>query len=521
MTITYLLLALTACKNDQKLNRNLGENIGAEDFATVAVDPPSVDYGDLSSGEVEERTITVTNVGTDMSVLTLTDIELAIGEKAGFVILDAPGEQELRKDESVTFTVAFSPLAPEEGTGQVIVHTNDEVNPRVPVPLRGVGLLPQLSVSPDPLIYNPTMVGCPLEQEFVLHNTGNDTLTVTAIASEGMGFEILERPILPLTLAPDLKVSVRMTFVPSYGGVFSGALAVESNDPRGIVRAVQEGTAAEAGAQLDSYLVPSAGKLDILFAVDQSNSMAPNQALLAEQASALATTLQAVTDDVQVGVVTGDDGCLVDGVMSPRDADFPTRFTTAVQQGDETSAGYHYTEALIYLAWKAVVEEGDDFGCNAGFPRDDALLHVIPVTDEAYDVDGFVSRSWWSMLDDLRLHQQADYLVKFSAVAKPTYAGAYGDVVDETHGTMLDIMGPWSSNVDTVAASDITMDTFPVSAPPNLDTMRVYVDRVLQGTASWVYRADVHAVVIPTGVESGHTVEIDYATPVDCTTTPE
>lgn len=516
MTSTLLLLALAGCKNDQKLNRRLDEYIGAEHFAVIQVDPPSIDYGALPADAYVEEVVTVTNVGTDMSTLTVRAVDLTIGDVDGFTIIDAPATTELRLNESLTFTVGFAPATLSDVSGQVVVSSDDEVNPHVPVALAGRGIWPQLLVEPDPLAYAPTLVGCPLSDTFALRNVGTQDLTITAIASEGTGFDILERPALPLILAPGASAPVAMTFAPTDGGSFTGTLSVESDDPRDIVRAAQEGSASDPGRYLDAFLVPSAGKLDILFAVDQSNSMAPDQALLAEQASALATALQTVTDDVQVGVVTGDNGCLVGGIMAPTNEDFHAKFTNAVQQGDETMSGYVYTEALIYLAWKAVIEQGGEFGCNTGFPRPDALLHVIPVTDEPYDGDGLVHTSWWSMLEDLRYHQDADHLVKFSAVAKPDYAGAYADVVTETHGTLLDIRTNWSAEVDTVAASNITVDTFPVTAPPDEPTMRVYLDRVLLSTG-WMYRSDIRAVVIPEGVSSGHLVEIQYETPLDCT----
>lgn len=515
MTNIILVLALAGCKSDQKLNRNLGDNIGADEFAVVEVSPEFHDFGDLASAEVATQVVTVTNVGTAMSKLAFTSGELTMGESSGFSIIQAAEATELGENESVEIVVAFTASAPDEVIGQIVVVTDDEERPQIPVGFAGAGRMGQLEIEPDPLTYTPTMIGCPVDDEFLLRNVGNDTLVVDAMAVEGTGFNIRERPILPLTLEPGDEVPVSMNFAPAYSGAFTGALVVESTDSRGTVRAVQEGTAEEPGECLDSYLVPHAGKLDILFVVDQSNSMAGIQTLLAEQATAVGTALTAVTDDVQVGVVTNDSGCLVGGIMTPTTEDFPAKFTEAVQTGDEMSDGYHYTEALIYLAWKAVIENSGARGCNEGFAREDALLHVIVVTDEAYDLDGFVDQSWWSMLEDVRMHQEGSYLVKFSAVAKPGAAGAYGDIVLETRGTLLNIEGVWSAEIDTVAASNITMDTFYVTSPVDLATMRVYLDHVLMATG-WRYRSEIHSVITDEGVSTGHLLEMDYVRPVDC-----
>lgn len=522
------LAPFTGCKQDSKLTKHPDGADGAYDFPTIQVEPEAINFGSLQAGETATEIITITNVGTDMSVLEVSAITLTIGADAGFSIVESPGAHELKHQESSDVVVSFTAMEPVEASGQVVVESNDEDTPQVPASLEGAGVMPYLTVSPDPYEYGEVTVGCETEGEFVLRNDGNASVEITAIASEGASFDLLERPMLPLVLEPEEYATLRTSFAPSSGVAFTGTVIVESDDPRGTLRAGQVGSGVHPGTYVDTYMVPTAGAIDLVFAVDQSVSMDDEQVALALQAQAFAASLASVTDDARIMVVSSDDGCNVGGIMTPDMPDFAERFAEAVQAGSESESGWGlYTEALIYLSAMAVLEQDAPHACNEGFVRPEALLHIIYVSDEGYDLDGVVDQPWWWYLDDLRALKGADYLVKTSAVAgdvpsgcdSPTnHAGpatGYAEIVEETHGGFLSICGDWSTEVDTVAAYGISRDTFALSHWPDPVTIEVMVNGIRVG--GWHYMSDSNSVEFDTNApQSGDTVDIAFTVPLTC-----
>lgn len=516
-TLLFAIFGALGCQSDQGL-KNRNSNIGVLDEADIEVSREQINFGSLSSGEDAVQSVTVTNVGTEGSVLAVTAVSLTFDGEGAFTITESPDLPiDLRHNESFDFAVQFTASIPEVSFGEIVVASDDNGEGEVFVSLTGEGLMPRLAISPDPLEFGATTVGCPLEDDYTLTNTGNDSLEITEILSDSDygEFHVLTRPPFPLVLVPGESASVRMLFDPSVGGEKTGEIVVASNDPRGLVRAMQTGSAATVGSNRDTYTVPSAGKIDLLFLVDQSDSMADEQILLGQQAAAFATALGAVTDDWRVAVVTNDSGCMVGDVMDGATPDLPTAFATAVAEGGEREPGYIYTESLVYLAAHAV-EQSAAGVCNIGFPRPDALLHVIPVSDELNNSDGLAPEDWRTSLEKMIWHQNASYLVKVSPVVHLDYAGTYLDVAAATFGTPLDLRGAWSDEVDTVAASEIYRSVYPAMGNPDLATLRVYVNGALRLTG-WQWREELHAVVITEAVPyTGDLVELVYQVPLEC-----
>jgi hypothetical protein len=149
-------------------------------------------------------------------------------------------------------------------------------------------------------------------------------------------------------------------------------------------------------------------KVDILFAVDTSGSMADEQAALLSAFPAFAASMLDTLDTVQslhVGVVasgpfTGNDPatCVTQGALVTQSQCLPfaegSRFITDV---DDIGSAFNCNAALglggpgdnttmqnVIMG----VSELDGAGeCNEGFIRDDALLVIVIITDEEDDYD--------------------------------------------------------------------------------------------------------------------------------------
>ena len=155
-------------------------------------------------------------------------------------------------------------------------------------------------------------------------------------------------------------------------------------------------------------------KVDLLFVIDDSGSMADEQANLVASFPGFIAAMQtelAETDGYNIGVVTSDEyifditcggldiGYFVQRTGGPDSSDqicgpytggaymteadnLDDKFSCAAQVGTGGDGDEHPMEAMLRALDPELQGDG---GCNAGFLRDDALLVVIVITDEEDD----------------------------------------------------------------------------------------------------------------------------------------
>lgn len=521
-----MLLTLLACKQDQELSKRTDVQ-GASDWPKAVVEPGSLNFGDLSYLQSAEQLFTISNQGTDNSILHIEEILHTAGADAGYTMLlpvECTSETEcdlaLNYGESVEVIVTLTATQPGDLPGEILVKSDDEDNPAIPVPLIGRGLWPAVAVDPPSTTYPDTTVGCETVQEFTITNVGTDMVEVTEIVHDGPGYAVIERPSeLPLLLDPGAAVSVSLGFAPGDEGTFEGELVVGSNDPRGEQRATFVGNGVVPGTQHVTHTVPALDKLDLLVMVDKSYSMTDDRTTLASNAQSFAETLSGMGRDIQVMVVTEQDGCNTGGILTPDMADFAAKFQSAVLEGEENT----WSEALLYLSKKAI-DQTDEFMCNAEFLRSDAMLHAIIISDE--DDSGPVD--WFEVVSDLRVKKGAQHLVKFSGVIGLPPSGCetetntaapgrrYASAIEETDGQMISLCDNWAPQLNTAATQQITRDAFPLLGLPDELTIGVMVDG-LRRTSDWYYMSDINSVIFEENLPySGQTVDITYEVPLTC-----
>jgi len=188
----------------------------------------------------------------------------------------------------------------------------------------------------------------------------------------------------------------------------SGAVSADGSGT-----ADDEGTVFDLGVQPDVDMQPQEGcqKVDFLFVIDNSGSMADNQVSLANNFPTFIDGIQATLEDVeeyQVGVVTsdayafnsapcnqlgglvirtgGDDSSNMvcgpyaagNNFMTEAD-DLATEFACAARVGSEGN-GLEMPMSAVEIAVRK--DLGGPGECNEGFIRDDALLVLVIITDE-------------------------------------------------------------------------------------------------------------------------------------------
>ncbi|RME28059.1 MAG: VWA domain-containing protein [Deltaproteobacteria bacterium] len=508
-----LLLAAAGC-SDHSFTAAGGD--GDPSAPAIEVSPTFVDFGTL--GQDDEpivRSFTITSVGG--IDLVVDGIEM-MGDAGSFTILSDPTHFTLPPGASQDIEVAFSPLGAYQQMGQSVITSNDPDTPQALVELTGEGAVPELLIQPDPVDFGETWVGCDDELDVYLSNVGTDDLVITDLHYEGDDagvFSEIQGLSLPLTLAPGEEAQVRLDFAPIDAIAYSGSLVVESNEPAGVREGRIVGDGAYAGEYTDIWEIPVDPPSDIMFLVDQSCSMGDDQARLANNFSTFISSLDGYTTDWQIMVVNDDDGCSNSGILKRTTSGYQSIFQSAVKEG-----GGDYTEALLTVGTHAV-EKTDPGECNTTFLREDAMLHMIFVSDEPEQSPG----SWSSYLDQIIAKKGSAANVRMSAIAGPVGTSScadpgtgYADVVNATGGVFLDICSNWatSANLADLAEASVFQDTYELSREPIVDTITVKVNDSNRANG-WSYDATINAVVFSGNIPGeGDRVEVSYAGVATC-----
>ena len=484
--------------------------------AAIEVDPSYIDFGLLGDGDDPVvQTFTIKSVG--WADLDVTGIEISGAAPGSFTILSETTAFVLAPEAEQVIEVAFAPLGAHDQLAQAVVISNGDPE-NYPVDLVGQGSVPELQISPDPLNFGTTYVGCAKQSEVTLTNVGTDLLVINAIMYAGDALSMSHANSFPLILEPDELATVQVEFDPMEEGDFEGELAVTSNEPMGTRTSPQEGEGKYAAAYIDSWEVPVDPPSDIIFSVDQSCSMDNDVSRLASNFSSFITQLNGYSTDWQIIVANQDNGCNNSGILTPSTPNYTGSFQSAVQ-----GAGGSYTESLLTVTNNAV-QNTDGGDCNAGFLRPEAMLHIIMVSDEPEQSSG----SWGTYVNQIIAKKGNAANVRMSAIAGPVPGGCggradpgtgYSEAVAYTGGVFLSICSDWanSSNLAMLAEASVNQDNFELSHTPVPDSIEVYKNGGIMNSANWAYDTTSNSVTITANVpEEGDAVDVEYAGLASC-----
>ncbi len=506
-------ISLSAC-SDHGFNSTGKENVA--ELPAISVTPGLIDYGNMTAtAEVSVETFEIKSVGG--ADLTVENIEL-LGDTSSFSVLTMESAFVLPPGASQTIEVAFSPMGAYSQMAQVLVSSDDPLNPQALVELVGAGAVPELEIQPDPVDFGTGVVGCDEELDVYLTNVGNDTLVISSIGhtSDVTGvFSPLGSPTLPLSLEPGEEAQVLLGFLPESVRSYSGSLVVQSNEPLGERTATIAGAGSYGPDQIDSWEIPEEPPSDIMFLVDQSCSMDDDAVSLGTNFGTFITQLNTYTTDWQIMVVNDDNGCNNSGILTSATSGYTSTFSSAVRNG-----GGSYTESLLTVGASAAEKSGST-GCNAGFMRPTAMMHLIMVSDEPEQSYG----SWSSYVDRMIAAKGTASMVRVSAIAGPVGRSScadqgtgYDEAVTATGGVFLDICSTWatSANLALLAEASVSQDTYALSLEPVPSTIEVFVNGS-PVTSGWTYDSSTNEVVFNTGVPAdGDSVDIEYSLPGTC-----
>ncbi len=514
-----IVLGVVAACSDYNLSNET--EVEVQPAPNIVVDPGSLVFSELSSGEIEVKSFYVSNDGA--SQLTVSGLQMVAGGQA-FKLLTVEPTFELAIGEQKKIDVQFSPATVLD-FGQILVLSNDPDTPEVPVDLSGQGSVPELEIVPSFHDFGEISVPCGDMVELSLNSIGKEDLTITELDYISTGLMTLDATMLegmlPLTLAPGASARVWVNVAAADQIAETGTLEVTSNDPRGVVAADQTAEGIYGADVADQFTEPGIVPVDVLWLIDQSCSM---ESLAAQNiingVPSFLTELQQVAD-WQLLQVTQQDGCGNGGTYL--DPTTPNAATLLSNNAFNVAIAGQWTEQLFAQAGTALSQSGA-VGCNAGFLRPGAMLHILFASDEP-EQSGI---NWTTALTTFQSYVTDPSLVMVSGILNVYSDNAcsggnggspagYEEIVNATGGAMIDICAAgWGAQMTDIAqAAAAGIRVYNLSQQAIEATIEVQVNGVV--TTDWVYTAGTNSIeVLNPPIGEGDIVDVTYSEAADC-----
>lgn len=225
-------------------------------YAGPNVSPSSISFGSVtisSAAATALPTITFNNNGRQSVTL------LQVTSSSPVFIVSGPAlPLVLSGRSSATFGVSFAPTTAGTFTGTIAFTTNSKNNNVLTVSVSGTAAAPApaqtylLYPSATSLAFGKVLVGTSSSQTVSLSNTGNSSVSISAVSVTGSSFSVSGFSG-PVTLAAGQSLSLVLACAPASVGSYVGSLTVTSNATNSPATITLSGT----GVQPAISVVPS------------------------------------------------------------------------------------------------------------------------------------------------------------------------------------------------------------------------------------------------------------------------
>jgi photosystem II stability/assembly factor-like uncharacterized protein len=170
--------------------------------------------------------------------LTVNSLPITGPNASDFSLVGAPSlPATIGAGNHLDITVKFNPSADGARSATLTVNTSDPTDPSLPVSLSGTGLLSNIGVVPDPIIFGPTVfdpqcgASCGQAQNATVTNTGQAELIVDGIAFSNPVFSGPPATAPPQRVAPNASFIEPVTFHPTGSAAYAvtGTMSITHN----------------------------------------------------------------------------------------------------------------------------------------------------------------------------------------------------------------------------------------------------------------------------------------------------
>ena len=215
-----------------------------ETAPTLAVNPGSLSFGNVTVGSSATQSVALASTGTAPVKITAAAIN-----GTGFTVSGASFPVTLSPKQVVTLSVQFKPTTSGAAIGRLTLSSDSSSNSTATISLTGTGTeatTSTLTVSPANLSFGNVTVNSSATQSVILTSTGTAPVQVNAAAISGTGFTV-SGASFPVTLNPKQTVALSVQFKPTTSDAATGRLTINSNsstNPTAVVALAGTGTTA-------------------------------------------------------------------------------------------------------------------------------------------------------------------------------------------------------------------------------------------------------------------------------------
>lgn len=502
-------------------------------------------FGNVEKGRTAMLPFALRNVGPDDCLVD--EMQLSPATNAAFTLPTAPPAQfAISPGEFVSIPVQFKPLVHASYTGQVRFVISDPAEPNRAFSLSGVSAPGCLLIAPSEIDFGVTGAQClSTERTIDVYNVCGPAVTVTNVAladDANAAYRLVLPPdvTFPLVMTGATSLRLKVRYAPQTHGEHPGGIFVQSDERPEPYLVSLTGSAQPDAVQRDRF-AQEKRPIDILFVIDDSGSMAPYQQSLATNLESFMQFANTNGVDYHIAITTtdvdtanGPNGRFVplqqSGVWPATNAtpprvlqrntpDVMRAFKTSVNVGTAGSG----TEKGLEATYRALSPQ-NLAGHNMGFLRDDAMLSVIVVTDEAEQSPADLNFYYSSFLS-IKGPRRAN-LFSFSTICEvdplngTNHGLRYVEMANRSGGIVSSIhTADWAADLERLGLAAFGYKSrFLLTSTPDPETIEVLingnpVEREDEESANWWYDPVANLVefnphAIP---EPGQSLEISYS----------
>jgi hypothetical protein len=222
------------------------------DTSALSASSSTVSFGNVSVGSNSTQSIVFADTGLNsITISTITISGAGFSVKSGTAVT-------LTSNQTTTITVAYTPTAAGAAQGMLSI-TSDASNPTINIALSATAMAAtsQLSTTSTTLAFGSQTVNTAQVLPVVVTDSGNATVTISAITISGAGFSYTASSNQPL--GPNGTVTFSVTFDPKANGASSGTLSISSNATNSPFNISLSGTGVTAPAASSQLTANSTG----------------------------------------------------------------------------------------------------------------------------------------------------------------------------------------------------------------------------------------------------------------------
>ncbi len=493
----------------------------ADQICALQVTPGQVNFGLIPLGYMREKSVALKNDGEDACLLESGAFRDPVD--AAIMALSAPWPVELGPGDSIQLDFRYTPTAMRDSKANFVVRTADPVFPERNLSLVGSARRDlDIFTQPSEVDFGPTRLECSAgSRKLTVHNAGQTATrvqSVTLTSTQTQEFQIT-RTLSPGTeLGRETSTSVEVSYRPVDEGADTSELEIVLEDfPYPLVVPLSGQGALNPQAE-DAFEQVRSREIDVLFVIDNSCSMADDQAALAANFNAFIRSAKLRDVDFQIGVTTTTlhpiAGALVGPVLTSKTPNLETAFR---QQANVGITGSGIEPGLAAMAGAfSLADSGHQ--PNASLFRPAAGLVVVIVSDEDDQSRGsplfyfnvLRNRGASGLLTAMVTGQRAGCNRQNPLSARP--APRYEDFSALSGGLSESICSDWSSTLANIGDAAFGLrGSFRLerAAEPG-DPIEVRIDGVLAAMDAWSYDPAIQSIVFQSPPKEGSSIQVRY-----------